>query len=310
MLNRWVQMKKDEGLRPEEKRPFIASEVHEVGAAQRWRGQILKEISKLVSSIQNGSLGEYKIRDQNDQINKLLREKAHWERQIKALGGPDYQADRHSRITDADGKRPLGGANYFYFGAAKQLPGVRELFEQAAQTEASRGKSNRYDLYKQVDAAYYGFRDEEDTMLVRLEQQAEQAQRQRAREKWIKNQRELRQTRLEALGMAGDGTNAASAAAGVATAMDTDEVTINEAPSEAMLLTSADAAAAAIGATAATAPDIDEDDDGLSSSSSRSQRTGRMKSYVKGLPSDDQVQKSVLELRRAKLLEKHQVPMS
>ena len=36
-------------------------------------------------------LGEFKLRDLNDEINKLLREKGHWEDQILALGGPDYR---------------------------------------------------------------------------------------------------------------------------------------------------------------------------------------------------------------------------
>ena len=36
-------------------------------------------------------MGEYKLRDLNDNINKLLREKGHWEDQIKKLGGPDYK---------------------------------------------------------------------------------------------------------------------------------------------------------------------------------------------------------------------------
>lgn len=36
-------------------------------------------------------LGEFRIRDLNDEINKLLREKGHWEFRIKELGGPDYR---------------------------------------------------------------------------------------------------------------------------------------------------------------------------------------------------------------------------
>jgi hypothetical protein len=36
------------------------------------------------------SLDEYRIRDLNDEINRLLREKTHWERRIRELGGPDY----------------------------------------------------------------------------------------------------------------------------------------------------------------------------------------------------------------------------
>lgn len=37
------------------------------------------------------SLGEQRIRDLNDEINKLLREKAQWERRIIELGGPNYR---------------------------------------------------------------------------------------------------------------------------------------------------------------------------------------------------------------------------
>ena len=35
-------------------------------------------------------LGEFRIRDLNDEINKLLREKRHWEERIVELGGADY----------------------------------------------------------------------------------------------------------------------------------------------------------------------------------------------------------------------------
>ena len=36
-------------------------------------------------------LGEFRIRDLNDEVNKLLREKRHWEDRILELGGPDYK---------------------------------------------------------------------------------------------------------------------------------------------------------------------------------------------------------------------------
>ena len=37
------------------------------------------------------SLDEYRIRELNDEINKLMREKSHWENRIRELGGPDYK---------------------------------------------------------------------------------------------------------------------------------------------------------------------------------------------------------------------------
>ena len=38
----------------------------------------------------SAGLGEFRIRDLNDEINKLLREKRHWEERIVELGGTDY----------------------------------------------------------------------------------------------------------------------------------------------------------------------------------------------------------------------------
>jgi len=75
MLNRLVQMRRDEFRKPVEQRPHLASECHDLHDCDKWRQEIIKEISKEVTLIQNGSLGEHKIRDMNDHVNKLLREK-------------------------------------------------------------------------------------------------------------------------------------------------------------------------------------------------------------------------------------------
>ena len=70
---------------------------------------------------------------------------------------------------------------YRYFGAAKNLPGVKELFEAPAPPPTKR---NRYELYKRIDMDYYGFRDDEDGVLVRLETEAEQSWHQRCVGEW------------------------------------------------------------------------------------------------------------------------------
>ena len=180
MLNRYVQAKKD-ALAPEkERRPWRASEVTEVPIAEKWRNSVIREIAKGVSEIQNATLGEHALRELNDQINKLLREKKHWETQIKLLGGPDYYKTA-PRITDADGRGALGSQGYFYFGAAKDLPGVRELFEtqQAAQSKRARGE-----LYKTIDADYFGYRDDDDGVLEKLERKQEAKARAKSIEEW------------------------------------------------------------------------------------------------------------------------------
>ena len=46
----------------------------------------------------------------NDDINKLLREKRHWENQIVALGGANYR--RNVAMLDDDGKEVPGTKGY------------------------------------------------------------------------------------------------------------------------------------------------------------------------------------------------------
>lgn len=63
----------------------MATECDNVQKAERWRRQIIGELSKKVSQIQNAGLGEFKLRDLNDEINKLLREKGHWEDRVRTV---------------------------------------------------------------------------------------------------------------------------------------------------------------------------------------------------------------------------------
>lgn len=45
----------------------------------------------------------HRIRDLNDEINKCIREKGHWERRIVELGGPDYSRVGPA-VTDSKGR--------------------------------------------------------------------------------------------------------------------------------------------------------------------------------------------------------------
>lgn len=82
----------------------------------------LINIFSIVNFKFTAGLGEFRIRDLNDEINKLMREKRHWEVQIKTLGGPDH-ARVGPKMLDQDGKEVPGNRGYKYFGAAKDLPG-------------------------------------------------------------------------------------------------------------------------------------------------------------------------------------------
>lgn len=200
MLNRLITARKDAILGPKKQRPHLATECSSVEECEKWRRQIIRQVAKAVGAIQNGSLGEHKIRDMNDAINKLLREKKHWERQIKYLGGADHS--QQPNVTDADGQRPLGASGYFYFGAARDLPGVRELFEHM---EPESKKRKRGDLFRMINADYYGYKDDDDGLLQRYEKKQEIIARQAAVDEWRENARKRNRERREALGLEGSG---------------------------------------------------------------------------------------------------------
>ncbi|XP_028913149.1 pre-mRNA-splicing factor ISY1 homolog isoform X1 [Ornithorhynchus anatinus] len=185
-LARFRQAQLEEG-RVKERRPFLASECNELPKAEKWRRQIIGEVSKKVAQIQNAGLGEFRIRDLNDEINKLLREKGHWEIRIKELGGPDY-GKVGPKMLDHEGKEVPGNRGYKYFGAAKDLPGVRELFEKEPLPPP---RKTRAELMRAIDAEYYGYRDEDDGILEPLEQEQEEKVIAEAVEKW-KAEREAR----------------------------------------------------------------------------------------------------------------------
>lgn len=74
------------------------------------------------------------------------------------LGGPDYTA-ASTRIVDAMGELvSTSKSGYKYFGAAKNLPGVRELFEKDVGPGAER--RTRAQIYRTITPDYYGWRDE------------------------------------------------------------------------------------------------------------------------------------------------------
>uniref|UniRef100_M4C3E7 Pre-mRNA-splicing factor ISY1 n=1 Tax=Hyaloperonospora arabidopsidis (strain Emoy2) TaxID=559515 RepID=M4C3E7_HYAAE len=160
LLNRWTSMKQD--------------------FADTFKKQIVREISKKVADIQNAGSSEHVIRDLNDEINKRIREKRHWERRIVQLGGSDY-ARTQPQASDADGIAVRGARGYRYFGAAKNLPGVRELFQKE---ERGPRKRARQDMYKNIGPDYYGFRDDEDEQQLKEEEEAESRLRKRVMADW------------------------------------------------------------------------------------------------------------------------------
>lgn len=92
------------------RRPRGITEQDSIPNCERWRGQVLKEISRKVTRIQDSALSDFQIRDLNDEINKLMREKHMWEVQIRNLGGPNYmRAGAGGKVYDESGREIQGG---------------------------------------------------------------------------------------------------------------------------------------------------------------------------------------------------------
>jgi pre-mRNA-splicing factor ISY1 len=173
-----------------DKRPRMASACQSLRECERWRGELLREISRKVAKIQDAGLTEYEVRDLNDGINGLMREKRHWENQIVALGGANYR--RNVAMLDDDGKEVPGTKGYKcasllpfpsplhcsrcrrYFGRAKELPGVKELFESRKKDEDEANAVQAfYAKFTAPGPAYFGDLAEQDPTLLVHERAAE-----------------------------------------------------------------------------------------------------------------------------------------
>ena len=189
-------------------------------------------------ALSSAGLGEFRIRDLNDEINKLLREKGHWEYRINELGGPNYRVNIQDLIqhgckpwrtsltlcvrvcvcvcvrarvrafcsgsgpgcwiTRARKFQEIGGISileqpeiYLESGnslrksvrMASPLPVscytiTHEPLSDWTTTfmrppAAPAPRKTRAELMKDVDAEYYGYRDEDDGVLLPLEAQYE-----------------------------------------------------------------------------------------------------------------------------------------
>lgn len=167
-----------------DRRPRMASSCKDLRQCERWRGEILREISRKVTKIQDYGLSDYEVRDLNDEINKLMREKGHWETQILALGGANYKRATSS-IRGQDGKEVPGGRGYKYFGRAKELPGVKELLASRQKGGRRKGgdddedqtasRKQRFIQLRNVGPEYYGEMDEDvEEMVTKAEREAEE----------------------------------------------------------------------------------------------------------------------------------------
>lgn len=154
MLNRYLREQRGGTTDDRRRRPAIASSCNDVRAATRWRLDVERDIRQRVSEIQNPAVGDERARELNDTINKLLRERGHWDRQVVALGG------RATRGLQHDAAFSHGG--YMYFGAARNLPEVKEVLEKAQAQVETQVRESVAELRARLDHRYYGVAGDED----------------------------------------------------------------------------------------------------------------------------------------------------
>jgi pre-mRNA-splicing factor ISY1 len=94
---------------------------------------------------------------------------------VHQLGGLDFNKIEKQRQTEQGDAQFVSVGGYRYFGAAKNLPGVKELLEQQA-LKHGRGAASAHatqNIYRNISVDYYGWRDEEDGVLLELESRAD-----------------------------------------------------------------------------------------------------------------------------------------
>lgn len=176
LFNKWQTFKADFHSVRSNRRPFVANECDSLPDAEKWRRELVTNITKNITAIRNASLGEHRIRELNDEINKYMKQKYYWEIRIRELGGNVPLKNSY----DLEGKELPGAPGYRYYGAAKELPGVRELFaeqehEETLRQQKASQKRSRKELYENITPVYYGeLSSTEEEELMELEVQHEQ----------------------------------------------------------------------------------------------------------------------------------------
>lgn len=125
-------------------RPKYVQSVESLPQAEKWRSVVISLISTNLTRIQDLMIDESTIREINETLNKLFKEKRAWEYHIKSLGGPDFlrfgpNLESTGLVDDFSGNK-----GYRYFGRAKELPEVKML-KQAKEDKHKREVSVKED---------------------------------------------------------------------------------------------------------------------------------------------------------------------
>lgn len=156
------------------RRPRNVGTVSDLNMAEKWRKVVLSEINKKLIRLYDIVISDNEIRDLNDEVNKLFREKRAWEYRIRELGGPDYlKFDSMNNNTKGEF---VTIRNYKYFGRAKELKEVKELMIQKKLEDENNDVNKKkrdvekfykrtvFQKLKELDSDYYGMNETYKTM--------------------------------------------------------------------------------------------------------------------------------------------------
>lgn len=192
MLNRYLQSTR--GRHGENRRPYLSTLCDDVDEAIKWREQVLRDIRIRVNEIQHDSLEQTRVRELNDGINKLLRERGHWERRILTLGGPDFAKQRREPNTEDIGANVFKHNGFFYFGAARGLPGIKELIAERQQRSSKKPRHENKPseesteiISARLDITYYGYTADNYDNLYNAESEAQEQLQSQLVDHWEQN---------------------------------------------------------------------------------------------------------------------------
>ncbi|KAI5949325.1 ISY1 [Candida jiufengensis] len=126
-------------------RPKNVQKVSSVPQAEKWRSIILGEVSSKLTQINDPTTNDLRLRELNDELNKLFKEKRAWEYRIKELGGTDYIIQKNDMIHTG-----FNIAGWRYFGRAKELPDVKKMIEDKKKPATKKAPKRKLDDF------YYG----------------------------------------------------------------------------------------------------------------------------------------------------------
>lgn len=140
-LHRYYELKIEEAggiIADPSRRPRKVQLAKTIAEAELWRKTVMSEFLAKLSAVNDPSVSEPELRELNDTLGKLYRERRAWDHHILSLGGANYL--KHG---DGLGLRVNG---VLYYGRAKELPEAR------AEPKAA-GENTKEQL---LPLSYYG----------------------------------------------------------------------------------------------------------------------------------------------------------